>query len=89
MGNLALVGHQYCRLHNLGKQADQFLDLYIRAAWGRRTAAMEIPFRAAFSGSLEVSSRAGVGAGAGTYQGECHGQYAGAVVGCKGAKVGG
>eukprot|EP00090_Calanus_glacialis_P046972 TRINITY_DN9495_c0_g1_i1.p1 TRINITY_DN9495_c0_g1~~TRINITY_DN9495_c0_g1_i1.p1 ORF type:complete len:2089 (+),score=822.89 TRINITY_DN9495_c0_g1_i1:455-6268(+) len=48
---LALVGVEYCGLHGLVKQQEQFKDLYVRACWGKRTAELEINFKNAFNGS--------------------------------------
>jgi len=49
---LALMGVEYCRLHGLGKQQDQFKDLYVRACWGKKTAELDINFKNAFNGSV-------------------------------------
>ena len=38
VGSLALIGWRYCRLGGLAKQAEQFSQLYVKAAWGRQTA---------------------------------------------------
>ena len=48
---LALVGAEHCRLLELTKQRDQFLELYVRACWARRTADLGISFNHAFNGS--------------------------------------
>jgi len=53
ISGLAVVGYQYCKLLNLGKQAEQFLDLYVRSCWGRQTSSLAISFKAAFSGSVK------------------------------------
>ena len=50
LGGLAMLGWRFCSLTGLHKQADQFSQLYVRAAWGRQTADMGICFKAAFSG---------------------------------------
>jgi len=52
ISSLALVGVEYCNLHGLVKQQDQFKDLYVRACWGKRTAELEINFKNAFNGSI-------------------------------------
>jgi hypothetical protein len=46
---LALLGWRYCGLSGLAKQADQFSQFYVKAAWGRRTADMAVCFKAAFT----------------------------------------
>ena len=49
---LALVGVEYCGLHGLAKQQEQFKDLYVRACWGKKTAELDINFKNAFNGSI-------------------------------------
>ena len=51
ISSLALLGSKLCSLHGLSKQQEQFVQLYVRACWGRKLSEMEINFKAAFNGS--------------------------------------
>ena len=51
--NLASVGHQYCSITQLPKQAEQFLELFVKASWGKRSTQLDIPFKDAFMGSVK------------------------------------
>jgi hypothetical protein len=45
INGLALLGWRYCVLSGLPKPAEQFSQLYVKAAWGRRTADMGVCFK--------------------------------------------
>ena len=51
ISSLAILGSRLCELHGLGKQQEQFVQLYVRACWGRKLSEMEINFKNAFNGS--------------------------------------